>query len=292
MIFLSSIFYNSIIAQEIWMQKTNFGGHGRVEAVGFTIDGKGYILTGMSDSPLTLYKDLWEYDPTVNEWTQKADFPGSARYGAAGFSIGSKGYIGTGWNGSFKQKDFWEYDPLSDTWSQKADFGGSARFGAVGFFIDSMGYIGTGSGTNDFWQYDPSTNIWIQKADFGGVGRWYSTGFSIESRGYIGTGQDNNGLKKNDFWQYDPNVAGIEYLYTSIVISLYPNPFDDKISIETRPDFKMIEVYDLNGKSCFKKTLTHKNNTEIIDLVELDKGIYILKIRTEIQDITKKIIKI
>ena len=78
----------------------------------------------------------------------------------------------------------------------------------------------------------------------------------------------------------------------NIKMSIYPNPFNDKISIETRPEFKMIEIFDINGKIHFLRKLLEENTTEIIDLRELEKGIYILKIRSQGQDITKKIIKI
>ncbi len=54
----------------------------------------------------------------------------------------------------------------------------------------------------------------------------------------------------------------------------------------------MIEILDLNGKSHFSKILFQENKTEIIDLRKLEEGIYILKIRTEGQDIIQKIIKI
>lgn len=86
-------------------------------------------------------------------------------------------------------------------------------------------------------------------------------------------------------------ITRIQYLNNQKPI-VYPNPFNDKISIEAKTDFKMIEIYDLNGKSHFIKTLTQENKTEIIDLKNLEKGIYILKLKTEEQNITKKIIKI
>lgn len=76
------------------------------------------------------------------------------------------------------------------------------------------------------------------------------------------------------------------------LLKCYPNPFSDKISIEPRPDYKLIEIYDINGKSHLTRTLFQANKTEIIDLRNLQKGIYILKIKTVGQDITKKIIKI
>src|SRR5882757_727061 len=91
-------------AQNTWTQKADFGGGVRIYATGFSIEGKGYLGTGLGE--FTTFNDLWEYDPTTNAWTQKADFGGGARYLAVGLSIGRKGYIGTGFD-PFETKDFW-----------------------------------------------------------------------------------------------------------------------------------------------------------------------------------------
>ncbi len=202
---------SSAQAPNTWTQKANFGGGGRFYAVGFSIEGKGYIGTG-ADQSFNLYNDFWEYDTTANTWTQKANFGGAPRSSAVGFSIGSKGFIGTG--GSYYgicYNDFWEYNPATNTWTQKANFGGTSRDGAIGFSIGSKGYIGTGETEapviyyNDFWEYDTTANTWTQKANFGGAARGYAVGFNIGNKGYIGTGKLGTPLTYyNDFWKYDP----------------------------------------------------------------------------------------
>jgi len=187
-----------------WTQKADLTGGKRYQAVGFSINGKGYIGTG---TDLSKKKDFWEYDPSTNTWSQKADFGGGETELATGFSIGNKGYVLTG-----GKKDFWEYDPLTNTWLRKADFGGIARGAAVGFSIGNKGYIGTGTQNflggvlRDFWEYDPSADSWTQKADFGGNARWLAAGFSIGNKGYIGTGAGNGFAGSKDFWEYDPST--------------------------------------------------------------------------------------
>jgi N-acetylneuraminic acid mutarotase len=155
-------------SSDTWTQKTNFGGPGRILAVGFSIGTEGYIGTGVSDnSNYSEYydNDFWEYDPSFDTWTQKANFGGGTRSDAVGFSIGTKGYISTGctWLGGQYMSyynDFWEYDPSLDTWTQKANFGGGIRLDAVGFSIGAKGYLGTGEDAsgyrNDFWEYTPT----------------------------------------------------------------------------------------------------------------------------------------
>jgi N-acetylneuraminic acid mutarotase len=187
-------------AQNTWVQKPFFGGGTRMDASGFSIGSKAYILAGMDTS---LTRDMWEYDTLTTVWTRKSDFPGSGRRAAVAFAIGNKGYCGTGLDSNGYARDFWEYDPALDTWTQKADFGGTARYYAVGFAIGNKGYIGTGNdgaNQNDFWEYDPANDTWTMKAFFTGLERLGAFGFSIGNKGYIGGGSNSY----NDFYEYNP----------------------------------------------------------------------------------------
>jgi len=187
-----------------WVERSDFDGVPRCDAVGFSIGDKGYVGTGY-DGEFRL-SDFWEFNPATNAWTQKADFPGLPRNGAVGFGTATKGYVGTGYSGYDRLKDFWEYDPALNTWTAKADFEGSPRYGAVGFSIDNIGYIGTGyDGTylKDFWAYDPGTDTWEQEVSIGGSKRKDAAGFVIGNKGYICTGVDN-GSYQTDLFEYDP----------------------------------------------------------------------------------------
>lgn len=203
-----------------WVQKTNFGGMARGNAIGFSIGNLGYVGMGY-DGP-NYFNDLWEYDPSTDTWTQMASLPADQRYAPVGFSIGAKGYVGTGIDQMAKlYNDFWEYDPPpNNSWVQKTNFGGAARVHAVGFAIGDRGYLGTGvAGAtyyNDFWEYDPTDLIngldangnpmgsWTQKANVGGNVRRSATAMAINGMGYIGMGMSP--AYNNDFWEYDPSL--------------------------------------------------------------------------------------
>jgi N-acetylneuraminic acid mutarotase len=188
---------------DVWAQRMDFGGVERNRAVGFSINGKGYVGTGYGNDNKTL-KDFWEYDPQTDVWTKKADFGGGERDFSVGFSINDKGYVGTGIGGGSAHGDFWEYDTQTNAWTRKADFGGQWLISAVGFSINDKGYMGLG-GYNDFWEYDPQIDAWTQKADFAGDSRSKPVGFSIKNKGYIGT-NISEGSPFNDFWEYDPQT--------------------------------------------------------------------------------------
>lgn len=202
---LNAVSVNNEVAT--WTRKADFGGVPRGQAIGFSIDGKGYISTGHFSG--SYYRDFWEFDPVSNAWSQKANFGGNVRASAVGFKIGNKGYIGTGHLSFNYFRDFWEYNPATNVWTRKADFPGLPRFRAVGFSIGGKGYLGTGLGQSyakykDFWEYDPATDTWLQKADFGGGNRFGAVGLSNGSKCYIGSGGNNSGIPQSDFWEYDP----------------------------------------------------------------------------------------
>ena len=272
-----------------WTQKANFPGLARSGAVGFTIDSKGYLGTGIG------INDFWEYDPTNNTWTQKADFPGTSRIWAVGFSNGSKGYLGTGQRLSDMGylKDFWEYNPTNDSWTRKADFGGGFRSLAVGFSIDSKGYIGTGLNEqfiyNDFWQYNDTTNSWTQKPEFIGIERNIAVGFAIGIKGYIGTGEDYIYRTWKDFYEYDPLITITLEKNLNAQVMLFPNPSSEYVEIRGTFQNGIIEISDTKGSIIHSLPIVSLKTK--IDLSKLLTGVYVIKIKSE-QGITiKKLIK-
>ena len=152
---------------DTWTKKANMPGAARYDAVGFSINGKGYIGTGWTN---TVVNDFWEYTPSTNSWVQKANYGGGQVSQAVGFSIGNYGYIGTGYPSN---TNFYAYNQLTDTWTQKASFPGTPVRNAVGFSIGNKGYIGTGddgSGTSSniysaFYQYDSGINLGIDNQE-------------------------------------------------------------------------------------------------------------------------------
>lgn len=196
-------------ATDKWTQKQDVPFVPREGAVGFAINGKGYVGLGTTFDYMNDFKDFWEYDPAADTWARKADYPGDGSILATGFSINGFGYVGLGIaHPSVISKQFWQYGASSDSWLRKADLPGSGRSDAIGFAIDNKGYVGFGansfngvSGLNDFWEYIPGTDQWTEKAVFPGTSRYDVVGFGIGNAGYIGTGNPGS---YNDFWQFKP----------------------------------------------------------------------------------------
>jgi len=191
-------------ATDQWTKKRDVPFITREAAVGFAMNGKGYVGLGTNFNYSTQYRDFWEYDPAIDTWTKKADYPGDGIFLGTGFSINGLGYVGFGASSNVS-KQFWEYNASSNTWSRKADLPASGRTDAIGFAIGNKGYVGFGhnvlSDLNDFWEYDPATDQWKEKRAFPGTARYDLVGFSIGNTGYIGTGNPGSYV---DFWQFNP----------------------------------------------------------------------------------------
>lgn len=192
---------------------------GRIDAVGFSANGKGYVCTGYYNlSPTAELKDLWEFDPASDTWTRKADFPGTARYGAVAFSVNNKGYVLGGYDGTY-YKDLYEYDPVTNVWTTKSSLPGNKRRYAMAFVINNIAYVfgGENNGTylTDFFSYDASNDTWTTLRDiantsdksydddYKSIARKYGATFVINDLGYVATG--DYGSIVSEVWEYNPS---------------------------------------------------------------------------------------
>ncbi len=217
-----------------WVRLSDLSGYpgaGVENAVGFSLDGFGYVGLGTGTSG-SAFNTFYKFNPIgtnnlVGNWTQMPVFVAGARSKAVSFVIESDGYESSAFvcggvtnSGSikndlymFRQNDIHG----NGSWAPKEDFPGTPRYDAVGFTIGSMGYVGTGKTEadtlcKDFWRYNPFTNKWDERVPFYGTPRHRAVGAGLiygdgDYRGYIGLGTDtidNNTNYVNDFWEYRP----------------------------------------------------------------------------------------
>ena len=84
---------------------------------------------------------------------------------------------------------------------------------------------------------------------------------------------------------------GIPSIDPNYLSSVYPNPFCNKVTIET-PDAEMIFIYNLVGEKVKSVMLNNKQTKTEIDVEELNKGFYFYSIIKEGEIIeTRKIVK-
>lgn len=197
-----------------WTKVADFPGVGRIAAVAFTVNGKGYVGTGYDGDNSLKLKDLWEYDPTADTWTRKDDFLGAARYEAVAFSLGNYGYIGTGYiDGSVDVNDFYRFDPSAASgsqWEKVQSIPGKKRHGATAFTYGGKAYVCTGVSSNapqtDMYEYDPTLDSWTEKIELDddddwSIARQSASSFVLDGKAYVFLGTNSSTL--SDVWEYD-----------------------------------------------------------------------------------------
>ncbi len=70
-------------------------------------------------------------------------------------------------------------------------------------------------------------------------------------------------------------------------INIHPNPVENELSIETETNVKEISIYDIYGRLQDHKTV----NQQVINVSNLNSGIYFIKIKTNDKEIIKRFIK-
>ena len=191
-------YYDSVT--DSWALLSDFIGVKRVTGVGFSINNKGYICTGLNATSAgnTMLNDLWEYNPLNNTWTQKTALPAAGRYASFGFSFNNKGYVlGGETNNSTMTNQFWEYNPTTDSWVALPNYIGGSRNYLSGFVSNNSVYAGFGSpgfgvALNEYGFFNQSSSFCSSLSGSlqnGLVGYWPFCGNANDD-----SGNGNNGL--------------------------------------------------------------------------------------------------
>ena len=191
-----------------WIERASVPGPERSSAVGFAINGKGYVGLGNSPSNGEL-NDLWQYDPGTGTWIAMPDLPAAGRTRTTAGVINDKAYIagGLGGVGVDELDELWRFDPSGPSWVALAPMV-SPRFGAMIFPLNDLLYVCMGyneSYVNDVTIYDPASDSWSAGPIMPGGQRQDGCAFAIGTKGYAGMGYGNviNGGSYNDFLAFD-----------------------------------------------------------------------------------------
>ena len=94
-------FYKYDASNDSWITLNEFSGEGRVAGTQFSLNGKGYILSGDGDNHGPLDSgEFWEYTPETDSWTSLESHPGGARWALGSFVINCDVYLTSGFNRS------------------------------------------------------------------------------------------------------------------------------------------------------------------------------------------------
>lgn len=195
-----------------WTKKADIPGTvmGRAYAVGFSMNGKGYVGLGYDNAKIeTTLGDITEvtlgpYIDTIKH----VGVPPNAQIETVFRQVLERSVDSVYTDSLDYLKDFWEYNPIGNTWTQKANFPGEGRAFASALPLYTKALVGLGLGDSvmgamydDFYTFDPAANTWVRTTDFPASKRFGASSFSLGFLGYIAGG--NDGLPRKDFYEYN-----------------------------------------------------------------------------------------
>ena len=89
-------------------------------------------------------------------------------------------------------------------------------------------------------------------------------------------------------FHYTPLYTGLENNEFESEVSIYPNPAKEILYINTSLPIKELTICNLLGQEIQKYNMTEK--TSSIDIIGLNKGVYVVKIYTDKAAFSQKII--
>lgn len=212
------------LKQNQWTRKKDFGGLKFNMMTFFSVQGKGYMLTGSKTNPQELpdygreTMHLYEYDLLNDAWKEKAPFPGEKIVDGSSFVISNRAFVFAGTFGAYSYADesfteytplyyvddMWEYDCLNNRWFKRSSFGGGKRTQmATGVTVSNKGFAGCGLSEKDWtaewpldwWGYIPETDEWIAYP-----APPFNPDFTFEHDGHIFIGKNDGELWKYAEW--------------------------------------------------------------------------------------------
>ncbi len=116
------------------------------------------------------------------------------------------------------------------------------------------------------------------------------TDLNVDNLGFLGMTSDNEYLSSECSFQFETNSCELSLPnhLTNSESFIFPNPFIETIHLKNYEEVNSIEVFDINGRLILKTI----NPSYEINLSYLEKGMYLIKIHTDKEINTNKIVKI
>jgi N-acetylneuraminic acid mutarotase len=262
------------------------------------IDSFAYIIGGKTDSAAAI-AEVWTYNLYTDQWQQKADLPFGNRWRASASSNSTDGFLAFGLDESLNYHDeLYRYQPNLDQWTKISDFPKGGRnyvkmHHINGKLICIAGYDSTAQFLNEVWSYNLNRSIWDSLPALPSSGRRGGISFQSSSAIYYTTGLGANGVRFKESWKLEDPTKLNEFGHEQgRFVRVYPNPAKAECSLIVGlgnvKQFDFYRIYDVNGKQILHGSL---QNRQLIDLQNLNKGVYFLMVKVNKEVYTRKLIK-
>ena len=81
----------------------------------------------------------------------------------------------------------------------------------------------------------------------------------------------------------------IEELSSSI--NIYPNPVDNELFLATEVRVKEVSIYDIYGRQTMRQQVNETTSQQVVEVAELEAGVYFMKVVTNEGEIVKRFVK-
>lgn len=274
-----------------------------------------YLLKGYTD-------EFYRYNTITGQWDTMAPAPltlTGKRWDRGSWLVyrreGQNYYI---YAHKSKTHEMWKYDVLGDSWfsnqlksmpytSRLTGRSKKAKDGSAAAYYDDAIYALKGGNTCEFWRYDVTGDSWVELDTVPSVGS-LGKRKRVKGGGDIVMYQDGaffalKGGKSPEMWRYYladtmfiPHPQRFEVMdntmQTSVpeVLILSPNPlFHRFLSLQlSRSERAQVRIYDIAGRNVYSSIITGR--TGVLPLTGLNSGVYLVKVITEKQAITRKLV--
>jgi N-acetylneuraminic acid mutarotase len=133
-----------------WQQLADFPGTTRLYSTGITLNNKGYMIGGFTQTNSNGYMtEAWSFDLATETWSQVASLPtGAGVMEGFTFTANNKIYSGGGTinTESGESSVIYEYDAAANTWAKKENILDDIQYGAAATSVNNVGYVICGQG--------------------------------------------------------------------------------------------------------------------------------------------------
>lgn len=86
----------------------------------------------------------------------------------------------------------------------------------------------------------------------------------------------------NDSYSIEENIASF---------NVYPNPVKDELFIATEVQVKEVAIYDIYGRQAMRQQVNEATSQQVVNVADLETGVYFVNIKTDNGNIVKRFVK-
>lgn len=101
----------------------------------------------------------------------------------------------------------------------------------------------------------------------------------------------NGGGESEESNEACAKTKGNDIAEITTAFNIYPNPVDNKLFIETEVSVEEISIYDIYGRQTLSQQVNKSTSQQVVDVADLNSGVYFVKIVTDNGEIVKRFVK-